>query len=223
MKRLYGLLLACLLPLAHADNPHVVLDTTAGEIELELFPTQAPRSVQNFLDYVKKGQYTNTIFHRVIAGFVIQGGGFTPDMVEKPVAAPIPNESHNGLSNVTGSLAMARRNAPDSATSQFYINLADNTPLDANGIYAMQGWGYAVFGRVIHGMAVVNQIGNQPTGFNRGVPDVPVTPIIVKKARILSAKESRPVPADAPNPFPTPTAATPMPAGAQVNPDPVQH
>lgn len=222
MKRMYGLLMACLLPLAHADNPHVALDTTVGEIELELFPAQAPRSVQNFLDYVKKGHYTNTIFHRVIAGFVIQGGGMTPDMIEKPVGAPIPNESRNGLSNVTGSLAMARRNDPNSATAQFYINLADNAPLDANGPYAVQGMGYAVFGRVIHGMAVVNQIGKQPTGFNRGMPDVPVTPIIVKSARILSAKESRPVPADAPNPFPTTPAAPTVPAGAPVNPDPVQ-
>jgi peptidyl-prolyl cis-trans isomerase A (cyclophilin A) len=142
--------------------------------------------VANFVQYVKAGQYDGTVFHRVIDGFMIQGGGMTPDMEEKPTRAPIPLESKNGLSNKRGTVAMARTQVPDSATAQFFINLADNNRLDAAN--SPDGNGYAVFGKVTEGMDVVDKIRAVPTGNKAGHQNVPQTPILIKKATILSEK-----------------------------------
>jgi peptidyl-prolyl cis-trans isomerase A (cyclophilin A) len=150
----------------------VRIATTVGDIVVELDAAKAPKSVDNFVQYVKAGHYNGTIFHRVIDGFMIQGGGMTADMREKPTRPPIPLESHNGLTNVRGALAMARTSFPHSATSQFFINVKDNPFLD-------QGDGYAVFGKVISGMDVVDKIRTTPTR-----NDVPVTTITIKKASV---------------------------------------
>jgi cyclophilin family peptidyl-prolyl cis-trans isomerase len=199
MKRLLiSLTLSALTPFALADNPHVLLSTTLGDIELELMADKAPKTVDNFLRYVKKGHYTSTIFHRVIPGFVVQGGGFTADMKEKPTDKPVDNESNNGLSNVTGSLAMARTPNPNSAGSQFYINLNDNLALDYREMGTMKQWGYTVFGRVIKGMDVVQKIAAEPTGRTNNMDNVPVRPIAIKTAKLLAANAASPVPADAP-------------------------
>ena len=162
---------------AAQNNPVVVIETTLGTITAELDRAKAPLSVENFLQYVTDGHYNGTIFHRVIKGFMVQGGGFTPDMQQKPVRAPIKNEATNGLTNDAGTLAMARTNVVDSATSQFFINTgADNGFLNNSGSTA-QTYGYAVFGKVIDGMDVVDTIDNVGTG-NRGpfqnVPDTPI-------------------------------------------------
>jgi cyclophilin family peptidyl-prolyl cis-trans isomerase len=159
-------------------HPIVVLDTTSGEIVLELDAEKAPITVANFMKYVDDKFYDDLIFHRVISGFMIQGGGFDAQMTQKRrgVRAAIPNESSNGLSNVRGTIAMARTNDPNSATCQFYINHGDNAKLDA------AGGGYAVFGKVISGMEVVDKIAQVRTGFNR-MPDVPVETITIKSAR----------------------------------------
>ena len=166
--------------LALAQN--VKLSTTMGDIVVQLDPVKAPKTVDNFLQYVKSGHYNGTIFHRVIDGFMIQGGGMTPDMKEKPTRPPIPLESRNGLSNVRGTLAMARTNVPDSATSQFFINVKDNDFLDA--ARSPDGNGYAVFGKVIHGMDVVDKIRKVETGQKGMHGDVPMQPIIIKQATI---------------------------------------
>ncbi len=160
----------------------VRLDTSAGAIVIELDAEKAPRSVANFVDYVKAGHYDGTIFHRVIPDFMIQGGGFTPEMAQKPTKAPIPLESRNGLANVRGTVAMARTMVPDSATAQFFINVKDNPFLDAAN--ARDGQGYAVFGRVSSGMEVVDKIRAVATG-NRGPhQNVPVEPVIIRKATL---------------------------------------
>jgi len=164
--------LLALAAAAPALAQKVRLATSAGDIVLELNKEKAPKSVDNFVQYVKAGHYDSTIFHRVIDGFMIQGGGMTADMREKPTRAPIPLESHNGLSNVRGALAMARTAVPNSATAQFFINVKDNPFLD-------QGDGYAVFGKVISGMDVVDKIRTTPTR-----SDVPITTITIKKASI---------------------------------------
>ena len=156
----------------------VRLVTTAGDIVVELDPAKAPKSVANFLQYVKAGHYDGTIFHRVIANFMIQGGGMTADMKEKETRAPIPLESKNGLLNQRGTLAMARTPDPNSATAQFFINVKDNDFL--NQAQAKDGNGYAVFGKVIQGMDVVDKIKDTPTGPG----DVPVQPIVIKKATV---------------------------------------
>jgi cyclophilin family peptidyl-prolyl cis-trans isomerase len=230
MKRLLlRLALVALSAVALAGNPHVLMNTSAGDVELELFPDVAPVTVKNFLDYVKKGHYDGTIFHRVIPNFMVQGGGYTSAMAEKPTSPPIFNEAKNGLSNVNGSLAMAREAAPNTARAQFYINVRDNPFLN----YAPFGghFGYAVFGRVIRGMDVVQQIAIKPTGPGPfpGMTDVPLTPIVIKHARVLSAGEASPVPADAPNPFPAPpqpvaptAPAAPTPADGVNNTIPTQ-
>jgi peptidyl-prolyl cis-trans isomerase A (cyclophilin A) len=157
-----------------------------GDIVLQLDAEKAPKTVANFVQYVKAGQYDGTVFHRVIDGFMIQGGGMTPDMEEKPTRAPIPLESKNGLSNKRGTVAMARTQVPDSATAQFFINLADNNRLDAAN--SPDGNGYAVFGKVTEGMDVVDKIRAVPTGNKAGHQNVPQTPILIKKATILSEK-----------------------------------
>ena len=164
-------------------NPVVVVSTSAGDITLELFKDRAPVSVENFLQYAREGFYEGTIFHRVKADFMIQGGGFTPEMVEKPTRPPILNEATNGLKNARGTLAMARTRALRSATSQFYINVVDNRRLDHTG-YSPDEFGYAVFGRVLSGMDVVDKIAAVPTGMKDGQEDVPVAPVLITKVTV---------------------------------------
>lgn len=172
-------------PTPAPGNPVAVISTSAGDITVELFKDKAPVSVENFLQYVAEGFYAGTIFHRVKPGFVIQGGGYTADMVERSTRAPILNEAFNGLKNVRGTLAMARTRALRSATSQFFINLANNSPFDHRG-YSPEDFGYAVFGRVLSGMEVVDKIAGTPTGAMDGHDDVPQTPIVIKGVTVVS-------------------------------------
>ncbi len=166
------------------DNPQVVMETSKGRIVLELFADKAPISVENFLAYVNSGYYDGTIFHRVIPGFMIQGGGFTADMKMKPGRSPIQNEADNGLKNERGTIAMARTPDPHSASSQFFINTVDNDFLNHKR-KDPRGWGYAVFGRVVEGMEVVDTISSVKTG-NRGMyQDVPVKPVVIKRVRLF--------------------------------------
>jgi cyclophilin family peptidyl-prolyl cis-trans isomerase len=161
-------------------NPVVVIETAAGTITAELFKDRAPVSVENFLQYMRDGHYSGTIWHRVVAGYVIQGGGYTPEMVEKAVRPPIQNEATNGLSNRRGTLAMARTRQARSATSQFYINVSNNPGLNHSG-FSPDEFGYAVFGRVLEGMDVVDKIAAVRTATSReGMEDVPVTPVLIK-------------------------------------------
>ena len=164
-------------------NPVVVLSTTMGDITLELFKDKAPVSVKNFLQYVSEGFYENTIFHRVKPKYVVQGGGLTPEMVQKATRPPILNEATNGLKNVRGTVAMARSAALRSGTSQFYINLANNSELDHRG-FSPDDFGYAVFGRVLSGMEVVDEIASTPTSTAGPHADVPVTPVVIKKVTL---------------------------------------
>lgn len=163
---------------AFAANPKIIIKTSKGDIEAELFEEKAPISVKNFLSYVDKGHYKGTIFHRVINDFMIQGGGFDKDMKEKKVGAPIKNEAHNGLKNETGTLAMARTMDVDSATAQFFINVSDNSFLDHRE-KTPSGYGYAVFGKVTSGMPVVNMIKMVKTGSRSPYEDVPLEPVII--------------------------------------------
>ena len=165
------------------DKVMVEMHTSKGLITLELDAEKAPVTVANFIEYVKSGHFDGTIFHRVIPGFVIQGGGLESGMKEKPTQAPIENEADNGLKNVTGSICMARTNDPHSATSQFFINLKDNQFLDHTE-KSPQGWGYAVFGQVTDGMDVVEAIAAVQTGNAGGHQDVPVEDIVVEKVTI---------------------------------------
>jgi peptidyl-prolyl cis-trans isomerase A (cyclophilin A) len=167
--------------LAAAENPRVLLETNQGNVEVELFADKAPVSTKNFLAYVESGFYDGTVFHRVIPNFMIQGGGFTPDMAQKDTQAPIRNEADNGLKNVRGTLAMARTQAKDSATSQFFVNTKDNAFLD----HGSRDFGYAVFGKVARGMEVVDQISAVPTGNRAMMQNVPREPIIIKHAKRL--------------------------------------
>ena len=170
------------------NTPKVLLETSMGNIKLELFEKDAPLTVANFLAYVDEGHYDSTIFHRVIPGFMIQGGGFTADMEQKPTNEPIRNEAMNGLKNVRGTIAMARTMVVDSATSQFFINLVDNGFLDFRNP-TPQGFGYAVFGKVTKGMEVVDKIAKVQTG-NRGMhQDVPVEPVIIKKVTVEATEK----------------------------------
>lgn len=160
----------------------VKLSTSMGDIVLQLDAEKAPKTVANFVQYVKEGHYAGTVFHRVIDGFMIQGGGMKPDMSEKPTRAPIALESRNGLTNLRGSVAMARTMVPDSATAQFFINLGDNAFLDAAN--ARDGNGYAVFGRVVEGMDVVDKIRSVPTGAKGPHQNVPLQPVLIKQATL---------------------------------------
>ncbi len=161
-------------------NPVVVIETSAGTITAELFKDRAPVSVENFLRYASDGHYSGTLWHRVVAGYVIQGGGYTPEMVEKTTRPPIQNEATNGLSNRRGTLAMARTRQARSATSQFYINVSNNPSLDHHG-FSPDDFGYAVFGRVLEGMDVVDKIAAVRTATTReGMDDVPVMPVLIK-------------------------------------------
>ena len=186
---------SCALTLAAlplwAANPQVEFDTTAGKISVELYPEAAPKTVENFIAYVKAGHYDGTQFHRVIPGFMIQGGGFTPDFRQRPTRAPVPNEAEQaskaGLSNVPGTLAMARTGDPHSATAQFFINVADNKSLNFRSPDP-QGYGYTVFGKVVSGIDVVDTIAKAPTGAGGPFPkDVPATKIIINKAIVIDA------------------------------------
>ncbi|WP_444816243.1 peptidylprolyl isomerase [Stutzerimonas frequens] len=163
-----------------AENPRVLLTTSLGEIELELEAEKAPISVENFLGYVDSGFYDGTVFHRVIPGFMIQGGGFGEGLNQKPTKAPIKNEADNGLHNVRGTVAMARTQNINSATSQFFINHRDNDFLD----HGSRDFGYAVFGKVVRGMEVVDQIAQVPTGNRAMMQNVPLTPV-----KIITAKK----------------------------------
>jgi cyclophilin family peptidyl-prolyl cis-trans isomerase len=165
----------------YESNPQVILDTTMGSIVIELFHDKAPISVANFLDYLDSGFYNGSIFHRVIPGFMIQGGGFTEDMDEKKTGSPIKNEAGNGLSNLRGTIAMARTSVVDSATSQFFINTVDNFFLNHQN-NSPEGYGYCVFGKVIEGMEVVDAIQNVPTGTYGYFEDVPLEPVLIKTA-----------------------------------------
>ena len=173
--------LAALAP-AQEGAPSVILVTTMGEIVIELDQENAPDSVGNFLQYVDAGFYNGTIFHRVIDRFMIQGGGFTEDMTQKKTRSPIGNEADNGLSNVRGTVAMARRGDPHSASAQFFINTVDNTSLDHRD-KTVQGWGYTVFGTVVEGMDVVDDISAVSTSNQGAFRDVPREPVIIVEAK----------------------------------------
>lgn len=184
---LAGIVLAVFAATAFANDeaahPMVVFHTNHGDLRIELYRDEAPETVENFLTYVRSGFYDGTVFHRVIPGFVIQGGGFNAELERKPTREPIENESDNGLDNLRGTLSMARTNDPHSATSQFFINLDDNPPLD----YREGRWGYAVFGRVVSGMDTVDEIADLPTGaagpFRQ---DVPRTTAVIENAEVVS-------------------------------------
>ncbi|HEY2969411.1 MAG TPA: peptidylprolyl isomerase [Casimicrobiaceae bacterium] len=173
---------------AHAANPQVDFDTTAGKIRIELYPEAAPKTVENFLGYVQAKQYDGTQFHRVIPGFMIQGGGYTADFKEKPTKAPVRNEAEQsskaGLLNAPGTVAMARTNDPHSATAQFFINVADNKSLN---FPSRDGFGYTVFGKVIGGMDLVEKIAKAPTAAGGPFPkDVPAERVVIKSATIVA-------------------------------------
>ncbi len=173
-----------------ADAPRVKLVTSMGEVVIELAPDKAPATVENFLAYVKDGFYDGTVFHRVIDGFMIQGGGFGPDFERKTTRAPIRNEADNGLKNDNGTVAMARTSDPHSATAQFFINVKDNDFLNHTAPNP-RGWGYAVFGRVVKGMDVVERIKKVPTGNRGAYRDVPRQPVVIESATVVAttAKE----------------------------------
>jgi peptidyl-prolyl cis-trans isomerase A (cyclophilin A) len=166
---------------AQTANPRVRVTTNLGALVIELEPARAPITVKNFLEYVQAGHYSGTIFHRVIAGFVLQGGGFDPKGVQKPTKPSIFNESGNGLSNRHGTVAMARTGEPHSADAQFYINLADNVALDPQP----GRWGYAVFGRIVEGMDVAHKMGDAATGTVGELDDAPLKPIVIEKVEVV--------------------------------------
>jgi len=185
-KRIAVLLAACAMlfsinghPQQESDDPMVKMSTSLGTLVIELYPEKAPETVENFLRYVDDGFYDGTIFHRVIPGFVLQGGGFTPDMNRKPTREPITNESDNGLQNLRGTLSMARLPDPHSATSQFFVNLVDNPHLDHPG---SGQWGYAVFGKVVEGLQVIDEIAGVETTTRQGHRDVPAEPVVIEEA-----------------------------------------
>ena len=186
-QTLAGCALAAIVTVANAQTagaaaPQVKLATSLGDIVVQLDPAKAPKTVENFLAYVKDKHYDGTIFHRVIDGFMIQGGGFTPDMVQKPMRPPIPLEATNGLKNDTYTIAMARTNVPDSATAQFFINVKDNAMLNAP---QPDGHGYAVFGKVVSGTEVVDKIKGVPTGNKGPFQNVPTTPVVITSATLV--------------------------------------
>lgn len=189
MKKLLGVAFALLLSTgALAANPQVEIKTNVGAVVIELYPEKAPRTVENFLEYVKIGHYKDTIFHRVIPGFMAQGGGYTRAFELKPTRPPIDIESANGLKNDKGTVAMARTRNPNSATAQFFVNVADNDFLNYSAP-TVQGYGYTVFGKVVKGMDVVNKILEIPTGKGGPFPtDVPRTEVVIEDVKLLEAK-----------------------------------
>ena len=196
MIRLFTLLIALsFLPTtALASNPKVELRTSLGTVVIDLYPENAPQTVENFLQYVKDGFYDGTVFHRVIPGFMAQGGGFTRNLQQKPTRPAIRNEAGNGLRNAIGTVAMARTKDPHSATAQFFINVADNDFLDFKSPDE-NGYGYTVFGRVSAGMDVVQKMLQVPTATMGPHQNVPRTPIVIESARLLSAAPAKPKPA----------------------------
>lgn len=170
-------------PVKPAKNPVVVMETSMGIVKMELFEAEAPISVKNFLEYTNSGFYNNTTFHRVIANFMIQGGGYSADSKKKSAKAPIKNEAGNGLKNQRGTLAMARTGVVDSATAEFFINVVNNDFLNQRD-KTQQGFGYAVFGKVVEGMDVVDKIAAVKT-ITRGFPDVPEKQVVIKSIKIL--------------------------------------
>ncbi len=187
-KILLAVALASQVLLASAANPQVELKTSVGTVVLELYPEKAPKTVANFLEYVKSGFYDGLIFHRVIDGFMIQGGGMNAKLEEKAPRASIESEAKNGLKNDAGTIAMARTPNPHSASSQFFINLQDNRSLNYP---SPDGWGYAVFGKVTEGMDVVRRIGKEPTTTRGYQRDVPANPIFIQSARQLPEKAAK--------------------------------
>jgi cyclophilin family peptidyl-prolyl cis-trans isomerase len=183
LKKLFLFTTAAMVPMgASAADPQVDVKTSMGSFRVELYPAKAPKTVDNFLQYVKSGHYNGTVFHRVIPGFMVQGGGMTADLSQKPTRPPIPIESKNGLKNDTGTLAMARTNDPNSATAQFFINVSNNDFLNYPG---QDGHGYAVFGKVVSGMDVVSKIVAVPTG-NRGMhQNVPTKPVVIEAMTVV--------------------------------------
>ncbi|MGQ0511439.1 MAG: peptidylprolyl isomerase [Betaproteobacteria bacterium] len=187
LKPLVVLSAAATAPGALGADPQVDIKTNHGTIRLELYPAKAPKSVENFLQYVKDGHYSGTVFHRVIDGFMIQGGGFGKDYQQKQTRAPIPNEAKNGLKNDLGTIAMARTSDPHSASAQFFINVKNNDFLNAPG---QDGWGYAVFGKVVSGLDTVTKIAKLPTG--AGGPfrtDVPREAVVIESMTVVAAKK----------------------------------
>jgi peptidyl-prolyl cis-trans isomerase A (cyclophilin A) len=169
-----------------AAAPKVLLKTSLGDMTIELYPDKAPKTVENFLAYVNSGFYDGTVFHRVIDNFMIQGGGFTRELRQKPTRPAIPNEAKNGLSNLRGTVAMARTGDPNSATAQFFINVVDNPRLDYTSDANGATWGYCVFGKVISGLDVIDKIKAVPTGAQGPFKsDVPTTPIVIEKASVI--------------------------------------
>ena len=198
MKRLFRLLLIAAVAsatisvpaaekVAKPANPKVRITTSLGAIELELDAGRAPETVKNFLNYARAGYYNGTIFHRVIPGFMIQGGGFTPGLKQKPARAPIKNEADNGLQNRAGAIAMARTPDPHSATAQFFINTVDNPLLDHRD-KSFMGWGYCVFGKVVRGMEVVKKIEAVPTTTIGPLENVPAKDVVIRKVELIRAK-----------------------------------
>ena len=188
LKHLFILSLAAVPGGALAADPQVDIKTNMGTIRLELYPAKAPKTVENFLQYVKDGHYNGTVFHRVIDGFMVQGGGFDPAYKQKPTRDPVQNEAKNGLKNEAGTIAMARTPAPHSATAQFFINVNNNEFLNAER--AQDGWGYAVFGKVVSGMDVVTKIAKTPTGAAGPFrSDVPKQPVTIESVTVVGAKK----------------------------------
>ena len=192
MKKFLRLFTFALLALALSaqnlyaqNNPGAVIHTSLGDIKLELLADKAPASVENFISYAKSGSYDGTIFHRVISSFMIQGGGFTPDMEKRATREPIANEANNGLSNLRGTVAMARTNNPHSATAQFFINTQDNLNLNYTGESSSRTWGYAVFGRVTEGMSVVDEIRFVETTSAPPYSNVPKVPVVIESVEII--------------------------------------
>lgn len=192
-RALPSLLASLLLPVAvlASGNPVVRITTNLGVVEVELLPDHAPATVKNFMDYVGSGHYDGTVFHRVIPGFMIQGGGFEPGMRQKATREPVRNEADNGLRNTRGSVAMARTMEPHSATAQFFINVADNDFLDHRD-KTLRGWGYAVFGRVTKGMDVVDRIARVPTTSVGPHQDVPRADVLIQKMQVIGAATAKP-------------------------------
>ena len=187
-KHLFILSAAAVTPGALAADPQVDVRTSAGTIRIELYAAKAPKSVENFLQYVRDGHYNGTVFHRVIDGFMIQGGGFDKSYSQKPTRKAVENEAKNGLKNDAGTLAMARTNVPHSATAQFFINVKNNDFLNAER--SQDGWGYAVFGKVVSGMDVVTKIAKMPTGAAGPFrSDVPKQPVVIESVTVVAAKK----------------------------------
>jgi cyclophilin family peptidyl-prolyl cis-trans isomerase len=188
LKSLFVLCLAAMPGGALAADPQVDIKTNVGTIRLELYPQKAPKTVENFLQYVKDGHYNGTIFHRVIDGFMIQGGGFEGSYKQKPTRNPVQNEAKGGLKNEAGTVAMARTPDPHSASAQFFINLKNNDFLNAER--SQDGWGYAVFGKVVSGMDVVTKIAKTPTGAAGPFrSDVPKQPVVIESVTVVDAKK----------------------------------